>query len=154
MAISPQMKSRLDSIDKLIAEGYRVKKVWDAFPALESSNGVTKNVLASSPAGFSWIAFFFPFAVCAQIKEWSYFYVAGFIFLAGSILYKITGWDPSYSLGAIIGYLYGFYYPYLRWQAHQKGGEEFKVGTAILIGLLLSLVCALPSIVFETVFID
>ena len=154
MAISPQMKSRLESIDKLVAEGYSVKKVWDAFPALESSNGVTKNVLASSPAGFSWIAFFFPFAVCAQIKEWSYFYVTGFIFLAGSLVYKLTGWDPGYALGIAIGVQYGFFYPYLRWQALRKGDRELGVGLSILVGIALSTLCALPSIVFELLFIE
>ena len=154
MTISPKMKDRLESIDKLVQEGYKIKKVWDAFPALESSSGVAKNVLWSSPAGFSWIAFFFPYAVCAQIKEWSYFYVTGFILLAGSLVYKVTGWDPGNTLGIVICIQYGFFYPYLRWQALQKGDRELGVGLSILVGIVLSILCALPSIIFELLFIE
>lgn len=154
MTISPKMRPRLEAIDKLVHEGYKIKKVWDAFPVLESSSGVVRNVFSSSPAGFSWIAFFFPFAVCAQIKEWSYFYVTGFILLAGSFLYKITGWDPGYALSIAIGVQYGFFYPYLRWQALRKGDRELGVGLSILVGILLSVLCALPSIVFELLFVE
>lgn len=152
-SISKEMLARLKEIDKLASQGYQVKKIWDAIPGLVGSSGIDKSVLVSSPAGFSWIAFFFPFAVCAQIKEWSYFYVTGSLFLAGSVFYKVSGWDPSYAISLVIGYQYGFYFPYLRWLAIQNNRSELDKGSSILLGLLLSFACAIPSIIFEAIFI-
>lgn len=153
-SVSTEMLVRLEAIDKLASQGYQVKKIWDAIPTLASSSGIDKSVLVSSPAGFSWIAFFFPYAVCTQIKEWSYFYVAGSTFLAGSILYKITGWDPAFVVGVVISYQYGFYFPYLRWLAIQNKSPELDKASSILLGLLLSFACILPSLIFEAIFID
>jgi hypothetical protein len=110
MGISPKMKARLESIDRLVLDGYRVKKIYNAWPELATLSGVPKNITISNPAGFSWIAFFFPFAVYAQIKEWSYFYVAGFVSLGGSVLNKIVGWDPSMLLGLALGLQYGIFF--------------------------------------------
>jgi len=151
--VSKEMLARLEAIDKLASQGYQVKKIWDAIPGLVGSSGIDKSVLISSPAGFSWIAFFFPFAVCTQIKEWSYFYVAGSLFLAGSVFYRASGWDPSYVIGMAIGYQYGFYFPYLRWIAIQNNKPELDKGSSILLGLLLSFACVIPSIIFEAIFI-
>lgn len=151
--VSKEMLPRLEAIDKLVSQGYQVKKNWDAIPGLVGSSGIDKSVFVSSPAGFSWIAFFFPFAVCTQIKEWSYFYVVGSIFLAGSVFYKASGWDPAYAISIGIGYQYGFYYPYLRWLAIQNNKTEMDKGTSILLGLLLSFACVIPSIIFEAIFI-
>ena len=150
---SKEMLARLEAIDKLASQGYQVKKIWDAIPGLVGSSGIDKSVLVSSPAGFSWIAFFFPFAVCAQIKEWSYFYVAGSLFLAGSVFYRASGWDPTYVISLAISYQYGFYFPYLRWLAIQKNKPELDKGSSILLGLLLSFACVIPSIIFEAIFI-
>ena len=79
MSISAQMQSRLDRIDALIKEGHTLEKKWGYYPDLKTSSGKSVNIFGplfrlSGPAGFSWIAFFFPWAVCAQIREWSYFY--------------------------------------------------------------------------------
>jgi hypothetical protein len=152
-SVSKEMLVRLEAIDKLASQGYQVKKIWDAIPALASSSGIDKTVLASSPAGFSWIAFFFPFAVCTQIREWSYFYVAGIAYLAGSVLYKITGWDPTFIVSLAISYQYGFYFPYLRWHAIQNKTPEIDMAISIILGVLLSLACAMPSLIFEAIFI-
>lgn len=150
--VSKQMRVRLEAIDKTVSQGYKVKKIWDAIPGLVGSSGIDKSVF-SSPAGFSWIAFFFPFAVCAQIREWSYFYVAGSLYLAGSILYKASGWDPAAIIGLALSLQYGYYYPYLRWLAIQDEKAELSRGSSILLGLLLSFACIIPSMLFETVFI-
>ena len=154
MAVSSRMQSRLASIDKLVSEGYKLSRVWNAFPVLISSSGARKNISVTGPAGFSWIAFFFPFAVCAQVKEWSYFYVAGFVYLVGAVIHKALGWDPSSALGIALGFQYGLYYPYLRWLSLQEQRQEMSVGLSIVIGLLLSVVCIIPSIVFEGLFIS
>ena len=153
MTVSKEMLARLEAIDKLTSQGYQVKKIWDAIPTLTSSSGLDKSVLVSSPTSFSWIAFFFPYAVCAQIKEWSYFYVAGSTYLAGSILYKITGWDPTFIVGLAVSYQYGFYFPYLRWLAIQDKRPELDKTSSIILGLLLSFACVLPSLIFEAIFI-
>ncbi len=152
-SVSNEMRVRLASIDKLIAEGFHIEMVWDAFPQLISSNGSVKSVWTSSPAGFSWIAFFFPYAVCAQIREWSYFYVIGCAFLAGSIFYKISGWDPAIAISVGSSSLYGYTYPFLRWSALRKSKSELDVGPSIAVGLVLSLLAVIPSIIFESIFI-
>lgn len=151
--VSKEMLARLNAIDKLASQGYQVRKIWDAIPGLIGSSGIDKSVLVSSPAGFSWIAFFFPFAVCTQIKEWSYFYVAGLLFLAGSVFYRASGWDPTHVISLAIAYQYGFYFPYLRWLAIQSNKPELDKGSSILLGLLLSFACVIPSIIFEAIFI-
>lgn len=152
--VSKEMVARLQAIDKLASQGYQVKKIWDAIPGLVGSSGIDKSVLVSSPAGFSWIAFFFPFAVCTQIKEWSYFYVAGSAYLAGSLFYKASGWDPAVVISLAIAYQYGFYFPYLRWLALRDEKSELEKGSSIVLGLALSFACVIPSIIFEAIFID
>lgn len=151
--VSKEMLVRLEAIDKLVSQGYQIKKTWDAIPGLVSSSGVKKSILGSSPAGFSWIAFLFPFAVCAQIKEWSYFYVVGSLYLAGSVFYKVSGWDPAFVIGLALGVQYAYYYPYLRWLAVKGSRAELGKGASIVLGLLYSFLCIIPSLVFEAIFI-
>lgn len=153
-SLSKEMLVRLEAIDKLVSQGYQVKKIWAAIPALASSSGIDKSILVASPAGFSWIAFFFPYAVCAQIKEWSYFYVAGSTYLVGSVFYKITGWDPAFIVGLVVSYQYAFYFPYLRWLAIQNKGPELGKASSILVGLLLSFASIMPSLIFEAFFVS
>lgn len=151
-SVSKEMLVRLEVIDKLVSQGYHVRKIWNSIPTLASSSGIDKSVLVSSPAGFSWIAFFFPYAVCTQIKEWSYFFVAGSTYLAGSVLYKMTGWDPTFIVGFVISYQYAFYFPYLRWLANQNKHPELDKARSILLGLLLNFACIVPSAIFEVTF--
>ena len=151
MAISPQMNSRLEAISALVQNGYTVKKEWDAFPCLVAANGTKKPInLFSNPAGFSWIGFFFPFAVCTQIKEWSYFYVSGALFLITSIISAVIRTDLSNAAGMVIGIMYGMYFPYLRYLAKEKNTEENSVGFSIVVGLLLAIAVAVPSIVIDS----
>lgn len=153
VSVSQEMLVRLESIDKVIAQGYQVKKIWHAFPGLVNSSGIDKSVLSSSPAGFSWIAFFFPFAVCTQIREWSYFFVVGSTYLAASIFHKISGWDPNIFAGFAISIQYGYYFPYLRWLAIQQQRPDLDKGISIMLGLVFSFVCVIPSMIFDYLFI-
>jgi len=151
MAISPQMNSRLEAISALVQNGYTVKKEWDAFPCLVAANGTKKPInLFSNPAGFSWIGFWFPFAVCTQIKEWSYFYVSGVLFLITSIISAATHTNLSNAASIAIAVMYGMYFPYLRYMAKEKNVEENSVGFSIVVGLLLAIVAAVPSIVIDS----
>jgi hypothetical protein len=152
--VSKEMLARLEAIDKLVSQGYQVNKIWDTIPMLVNSSGINKSVLATSPPGFSWIAFFFPFSVCTQIKEWSYFFAAGAMYLIGSVFYKVSGWDPTFIISLSIAYQYGLYFPYLRWLAIQNQKTELPQGSSIILGLLLSFACVIPSILFEAIFID
>jgi len=142
------MNSRLKAISALVQNGYTVKKEWGAFPCLVAANGTKKPIgLFSNPAGFSWIGCFFSFAVCAQIKEWSYFYVLGSVALITSIISAVTRTDLSNASSIGIGIMYGFYFPYLRYLAKEKNTEENSVGFSIVVGLLLSIAVITPSLV-------
>jgi len=152
MAISPKMNSRLEAISSLVQNGYTVKKEWDAIPYLVAANGTKKPInLFSNPAGFSWIGFWFPFAVCTQIKEWSYFYVTGYLFLITSIISAVIHVDLSNAAGIALSVMYGMYFPYLRYMAKEKNVEENSVGFSIVVGLLLAIVAAVPSIVIDLI---
>ena len=68
MAVSSEMKLRLDKIDTLVEKGYLVKtKGVFLFPILISPQGAVVNAFLRGKygndalPGFSWIAFFFPF---------------------------------------------------------------------------------------------
>lgn len=151
MAISPQMNRRLEAISALVQNGYTVKKEWDAFPCLVAANGTKKPInLFSNPAGFSWIGFWFPFAVCTQIKEWSYFYVSGVLFLITSIISAVIHANLSNAASIAIAVMYGMYFPYLRYMAKEKNVGENSVGFSIVVGLLLAIVAAVPSIVIDS----
>jgi len=157
MAISPRMNSRLEAISTLVQNGYTVKKEWDAIPYLVAANGTKKRInLFSNLAGFSWIGFLWPFAVCTQIKEWSYFYVSGFLYLITSIISAVIHsadirfYLPS-AIGIAISVMYGMYFPYLRYLAREKKVEENSVGFSIVLGLLLTIVSMLPSIVIDLI---
>ena len=153
MSTSQQMQKRLDKIQGLIDEGYTLEKKF-GFPLLKTSEGKSKPVGGfNSPTGFSWIAFFFPFAVCTKIREWSFFYISAIVFIVISLASLII--DPSYDLvrGATvgIGVMYGVYYPYLRYLANEKGIEEIPILISILLGLFLSFLCILPSSIIDLI---
>jgi hypothetical protein len=152
MAISLQMQKRLDKIQALIDQGYTLEKSY-GFPVLKTSEGKAKPVGGfKAPTGFSWIAFFFPFAVCTQIREWSYFYITGIFFIAISIASAIFKIDTSTSGSAgILGVIYGFNYPYLRYLSSKKGTEEIPVLASIVLGVVLLIACVIPSIIINVV---
>ena len=153
MSTSLQMQKRLEKIQGLIDEGYTLEKKF-GFPVLKTSEGKSKPLGGfNSPTGFSWIAFFFPFAVCTQIREWSYFYITAIILIVISLVSLIL--DPLSDLyrGATvgIGVMYGFYYPYLRYLANKKGIKDIPILISILLGLFLTFLCALPSTIIDSI---
>ena len=85
MTLSPQMKLKMEKIDSLIDKGYVLKTQFGRLvPNLISPQGKSINTFSGrygdDPlAGFSWIAFFFPFALATQIRHWSYFWFVGII---------------------------------------------------------------------------
>lgn len=153
MTISPEMQLKIDKINKLIDEGYTLNKKNGGIDFRTSSGKVVNLFGFNSPAGFSWIAFFFPFAVCTQIKEWSYFYITGGMFTLLSIVNVVTGLDGSTGGSIAIALLYGSMFPYLRKIASDSGITENSKAKSILIGLLLSIVCVIPSIIIEAIFL-
>ena len=85
MTLSPQMKLKMEKIDSLIDKGYGLKtQLGTLIPNLISPQGKLINTFSrrygDDPlASFSWIAFFFPFALATQIRHWSYFWFVGII---------------------------------------------------------------------------
>jgi hypothetical protein len=148
--ISPEMKKRLSAIQKILEEGYSLDKILNAFPELKNNSGrsVGPNSFRN-PAGFSWVAFFFPFAVCTQIREWSYFYVSGIIYVLTSIISSVIKNDLSNVSNIAISLGYGIFFPYLRYIAVEKEVEEIPRGKSIIFGLLLAVVAGTPSLVLD-----
>lgn len=151
-SISVEMGKRLSVINQLIQEGYTLSKAHNALPVLTSPSGRNYNLsLFKNPAGFSWIGFFFPYAVCTQIREWSYFYVTGIIYILASIASSMIRDDISGLTGLVISLAYGVYLPYLRYIAVQKEVEEIPKGKSIIFGLLLSVCAVIPSLVLDSI---
>ncbi len=151
MAISPEMQIKLDRIESLIENGYSLQKKWGYYPDLQNSSGKSINIFGplfrlSGPAGFSWVAFFFPWVVCVQIKEWSYFYFVGILALATTSFNLAFDLNNS-PIGLLIGFSYANMFPYLRYMAAKQHVEEISVGVSIVLGFVLSIVVLIPSVV-------
>ncbi len=148
--VSEAMKLRLTAIDEHLSHGYTLQKDFGAFPVLIGSDNRRHNIsIIKNPAGFSWIAFFFPFAVCTQIREWSYFYVSSIVFIIAALIAVSTGYDLSISAGMAISLMYGLYFPYLRHMARARNVREVSNGMSVIIGLLLSVLAAVPSFAID-----
>ena len=154
MSISPQMQEKIGKINKLINEGYSLTKSKYGFVDLKNSSGRSISVFGifRSPAGFSWIAFFFPFAVCSQIKEWSYFYYIGVVSAIASLVQGITGFEASNAVGIAIGVQYAYMFPYLRKLASDSGVVDNSVGKSIAYGVMFSLIAVIPAIIIDVIF--
>ena len=156
MTISTQMQAKIDKIDKLIQEGYTLKKTNFGFIDFKNTNGKNVQILGrlfkKSPAGFSWIAFFFPAIVCTQIREWSYFYVAGTYWIIASLFQPMTSIDGSSAAGFGLSIIYGYMFPYLRKLSSEIGTTDMPKGRSIVIGILLSIACTIPSLIIDIVF--
>ena len=157
MTISPQMQLKIDRIEDLMQDGYTLNKTSLGFIDFRNSSGKPVNITGgfkSSPAGFSWAGFFFPFVVCTQIKEWSYFCVVGSFWVILAIIEGLTkipvGSNPSVGIG--ISMLYGYMLPYLRRIAKDNGTVDGPVWLSIVIGFLLSVVCVLPAVIIDMLF--
>ena len=152
MALSTQMRTRVNKIESLIENGYTLKKdLYDLIPNLTSPNGKTVNIISGRHGdnplpNFSWIAFFFPFAVAAQIRHWSYFWFVGFFGFFIQILSLITRLESLSQAGIVISVLYGYWFPYHRWFFTRNNKEELGITTSIFVGIGLSLIAAIPSL--------
>lgn len=145
-SVSDAMQRRLILIDQYLAQGYSLQKGLGAFPFFIGSGGRKHQIsILKNPAGFSWIAFFFPFAVCAQIREWSFFYVISIVETISTLIAVVTGHDGGAAVGTAISIMYGIYFPYLRWIALDRNIPENPVGLSILLGIALTVLAALPS---------
>ena len=158
MAISLELQARLKKIEGLIKEGYTLEKQWGYFPSLKNSHGKAINIFGgffelSGPAGFSWIAFFFPGAVCAQIKEWSFFYsLCIFSLLASVFSLAFNSNVDTYSI-LLFDFFYASMYPYLRYMAAKNGVKENPKLISILLGIVYSILAIIPAFILETIFI-
>ena len=148
------MQAKIGKINKLIDEGYSLTKSKYGFVDLKNLSGRSISVFGifKSPAGFSWIAFFFPFVVCSQIKEWSYFYYVGVVSAIASLVEGITGFEASNAVGIAISVQYAFMFPYLRKIASDSGVVDNSVGKSIAIGVLFSLIAIIPAIIIDVMF--
>jgi len=149
------MQEKLEKIERLIRDGYTLEKTKYGFIDFRNSSGTPVNIfggLKSSPAGFSWVGFFFPFAVCTQIKEWSYFYISGCLCCIFAFLHGITGYDTNTAGSIAISMLYGYMVPYLRKIAKDKGIADQPKGRSIFVGILLAIASVIPSIIIDTCF--
>lgn len=148
------MKIKLDRIDALISEGYTLNKTWGYYPDLKTSSGKSVNIFGSlfrlsGPAGFSWIAFFFPWAVCVQIREWPFFYSLFIFSLFDTIL--VIFFETSTSIASLLSlltcYWYACMFPYLRYLAAKKNVDEVSKTSSFLIGFVLCLLALTPSLI-------
>ena len=152
--VSPRMKIRLGKIDQYLANGYSLRKSQFA-PVFLSQDQREHSIsmLSNNPAGFSWVAFFFAFAVCTQIREWSYFYVLGISNIILSILSIFFKRDLTYLADFGIAIMYGIYFPYLRHIALSQAVPEIGKGRSIIQGILLSVLVVLPGSLLVYFFI-
>ena len=159
MAVSSEMKLRLDKIDTLVEKGYIVKtKGVFLFPTLISPQGKVVNAFLRGKygddalPGFSWIAFFFPFVFATKIRYWKYFLLVGTVGLILSIIESIFNIDLSLTLSIGIPLYYGCYYPFQRWLFVKSNREEIGTTASVLLGILLSIAAAIPSLIIYRIF--
>ena len=153
MVLSTQMQSRVNKIQFLIEKGYTLKTgFYDLVPKLTSPNGELVNIYKGRYEddllpNFSWIAFLFPFAVAAQIRNWNYFWLIGIFGFLIEILSLITQLDSLFYAEFGITFLYGYWFPYQRWFFQKSNKEELGKIQSIFVGLGLSFVAAIPGMI-------
>ncbi|MCP9877911.1 FHA domain-containing protein [Cyanobium sp. A2C-AMD] len=149
--VSTKMRSRLDKIDTHLANGYQLKKSQYS-PIFTSEDGREHsiNIFSNNPAGFSWMGFFFAFAVCTQIREWSYFYVLGIANFTFSVLSIVFKRDITIAVDLGISIMYGIYFPYLRHMALSKAVPEIGKGRSIIQGIALSILVVIPGLLLTS----
>ena len=151
MALSTEMQARINKIEALVEKGYLLKKeFYDLSPNLTSPNGETVNIYQGRYKddllpNFSWIAFFFPFAVAAQIRHWNYFWLIGIFGFFIDVLSIITKLDTISYVGLGIAILYGYWFPYQRWFFKKSNKHELGKIESIFVGIGLTIVASIPS---------
>ena len=159
MALSPEMKLRLDKIDALVEKGYLVKTKGDfPIPILISPEGKAVNTYLQGKngddllPGFSWIAFFFPFVFATKIRDWKYFWFLGIVVFVLSIIESIFNIDLSIAANIGIPLFYGSGYPFQRWLFIKSNKEEIGTFLSVLLGIILSMVALIPSFIIYGIF--
>lgn len=146
LTLSSRMRTRIEKIDQYLRNGYQLEKSSNGFPAFVSQIGRTKSInLLNNPAGFSWIAFFFGFAVYAQIREWSFFYILGITDFVASLISVVIRVDITFGASFGISVMYGMLFPYYRYLALSSSLPEIGRVRSILIGILLSVLAVIPG---------
>ena len=148
------MQVRSDRIEARINEGHSLEKKWGYYPDLKTSSGKSVNIFGplfrlSGPAGFSWIAFFFPWVVCAQIREWSYFYFVCLFSLFATA--ANIAFDTSSGITFLTSFCYANMFPYLRYLAKKRDVQEISKGSSIVIGFSLGVLALVPSFILAAV---
>jgi len=144
--LSSQMISRIERIDQYLRNGYKLDKSSIGFPAFVSQGGRRQSInLFSNPAGFSWIAFFFGFAVYAQIREWNFFYILGITDFVVSLISVAIRVDITWGASIGLYVTYGMLFPYYRYLALSNSLPEIGKSRSILIGILLSFIAVFPG---------
>ena len=147
------MKLKIEKIDSLINKGFVLKtQLGTLIPNLISPQGKSINTFSrrygDDPlAGFSWIAFFFPFAVAAQIRHWNYFWLIGIFGFIVDVLSLITKLDIISYAGLGIAILYGYWFPYQRWFFNKSNKNELGKIESIFVGIGLTIVASIPSLI-------
>ena len=159
MAISSEMKLRLDKIDLLLKRGYSIKnKNKNFIPILISPEGKFVNTFFRSRfgddslPGFSWIAFFFSFVFATKIRNWKYFWVLGLIVFIITFMESVFNINSSSVSLLGIAIVYGFGYPFQRWLFTKSNKKEIGTIVSVLLGFLLSLVAGIPSFIVFGIF--
>ncbi|MEB3354968.1 MAG: hypothetical protein VKM34_12190 [Cyanobacteriota bacterium] len=148
---------RLDRIDALVGQGYRVELTAGAFPYLVSPVGgtIVLSLLGGREegVGFAWVACLFAPVFCFEARVWSYCWVPGLECFFASLLRLMPGISIDLSLGIGVGIDYGMVLPYLRCLAClRRGSRQFTLPVAIVLGCILSLGAAAPSLVVDSLF--
>ena len=158
MTVSAAMQARLDKIEVHLNEhNLRVEKRYGFYPVLRSNSNDSVKPLPTRRAtgsGFSWIAFCFPFVVCTQIREFSFFAFQASIYIITAWIHVITGKDLSAVAALGVYIAYGYWFPYLRYLAFKNNRHEYTRFQSIIFGLFLSFASTAPAIVIELVFIN
>ena len=147
------MNDRLERIDRLIKQGYKLEKTkilnnWEiALPKLTNSEGRQVNTLFGGPAGFSWMAFLLSPIFYFQIKEYSFYLIVGFAwFCIGNIkggLQDAGLWDINAIRSSLVlipiflQILYASYFPYLRYIQRRKESKDNNLFLSIILGIFL-----------------
>ena len=153
MALSTQMQARVNNIEILTEKGYTLKtEFYNLIPNLTSPNGKAVNIYQGRYEddllpNFSWIAFFFPFAVAAQIRHWNYFWLVGIFGFLIDIVSIITKIESITYANLGIAFLFGYWFPYQRWFFRKSNKKELGKIQSIFVGIGLTIVASIPSLI-------
>ena len=158
MTVSAPMQARLDRLEKHLQDHeLRVEKRYGIVPILCNRSSNSTKPLPTGGAtgtGFSWIAFFWPFAVLTQIREFSYFSFVAIFSIITAWIHILTGVDVAVGADIGLSIMFAYWFPYLRHLAIQEEKEEIPVPMSIILGLLLVVAASIPAAFLETVFIN